>query len=117
MNQSFGSINSLPPPPPPPPTQLPPNPFTNYPGNQNTQLSATPEWSAAVGAVATPNKDLTQSQAAPSKSTVLSAEAKAIKKIKKSILEAKFSNLENNLSKIVQEQQEARVREDAMRSK
>jgi hypothetical protein len=117
MNQSFGSVNSLPPPPPPPPAQLPPNPFTNYPKNQSTQLSSTPEWSAAVGAVATPNKDLAQPQVAPLKFTALSAEVKAIKKIKKSILEAKFAHLENNLSKIVQEQKEARVREDAMRSK
>jgi hypothetical protein len=83
-------------------------------------LSATPEWKAALGSLATPPRQR-PSQFSPltqENTPIMQKENKfAVNKIKRSIIESKFSNLESNLSKIVQDQKEARIREDAFRNK
>jgi hypothetical protein len=129
MSASMSSMGMMPPPPPQP---GPPPP-----------LSETPEFSAAIGSFAMQQQihgggrasqmshlspppfgtssyhqqqnqqHQHQPQVTPSKDN----NKFAINKIKRSIIEAKFANLENNLNKIVNEQKEARNRENVYRSK
>jgi hypothetical protein len=86
-------------------------------------LSSTAEWKAALGSVVTPTakQQHRQSQMSPltqGENTPMNNKDKfAVNKIKRSIIEARFSLLETNLSKIVQDQKEARIREDAYRQK
>lgn len=83
-----------PPPPPPPPSSH----YLDTPGSLVTPTKQPPP----------------PPPPAPSSS---SSSKFAVNKIKRHIIEAKFAQLESNLSKIVQEQKEARGRESAFRTK